>query len=256
MTIKDIIKRIAYYVSVPKCICCDEILDFDDAALCKSCLEAHKEYKLRYCSACHNEYSACICSNDYLSARYVKKLIKVFRYKPSLSPNEKIPSNELIYQLKRGYRRDIVAFLADEISNAVKSNIKYENFIITNIPRSKSRKHKYGIDHSKAIAKAVAKRLGIRYVEILKSKAKKAQKKTHGDERFQNAAFDYKADYILDGMDVMIFDDIVTTGASMAACAMLVKGLGARRIVGVCVGIAFKDKYIPFDDSDRFYKRK
>lgn len=254
MNIKEIVKRILYYISVPKCISCSEILDFEDRALCKTCLSEHMQLKLKRCSNCYKEYHNCTCSNDYLSARFVKKLVKVFRYKPSLSPNDIIPSNELIYQIKRGYRRDIVEFLADEISEAVKTNIKYEAYVITSVPRSDFRRLKYGIDHSKTIAKTVAKRLGIEYLEIFKSKSKKPQKKTRGEQRFSNAVFDYKTEYDLSGTRVLIFDDIVTTGASLGACAMLIKGLGAREIVGACVGIAFKDKYIPFDSSDRFAK--
>ena len=43
-------------------------------------------------------------------------------------------------------------------------------------------------------------------------------------------------------------DDIVTSGASMGHAAMLIRGLGAKTIVGVVLGIAYSD--------ERTYKQK
>ena len=256
MNFKELIDRMVYYITVPKCICCAKILDFDDRAICKECLSDYNLNKSKQCSLCKNVYSECTCSNDYLGKRFVKKLCKVYRYKPSSSPNEKIPSNELIYQIKRGYRKDIVEFLAGEVASVISKNLKYENYIITSVPRSFGRRIKYGIDHSETIARAVAKRLNIDYYQFLKSKSKKAQKKTHGEERFKNISFDYKNEVDLTGERIIIFDDIVTTGASMGGCAILLKGLGAKEIVGASISIAYKDKYIPFNTDDRFYLKK
>lgn len=261
MNLNNIFERIIYYLTVPKCICCSEILDFGDKALCKTCLKSYNENKNQRCSVCKNVYSKCSCTNDYLSKRFVKKLLKVYRYRPSSSPNEKIPSNELIYHIKRGYRRDIVDFLSDEMVSVIKQNIKYEKFVITSVPRSRSRIIKYGIDHSRKIAEAIASKLDIEYVSLLKSNSKKAQKKTHGDERFKNISFDYidnidKHKDAISGRGIILFDDIVTTGASMGGCSVLLKGLGAKSIIGASLSIAFKDNYVAFSKDDRFSPKK
>lgn len=254
MKLKELLERVIYYVTVPKCICCESILDFGDKALCSKCLEEYNSVKMRICSCCKRPYANCLCSNDYLNKHFVRKLIKCYRYKPSQSIDEKIPSNEVIYHIKRGYRRDLVDFLSQEIALSISKSLKYENYIITSVPRSRSRKLKYGIDHSEQIAKAVAKKLNIKYMQFLKSKSKKPQKKTHGEERFNNISFDYKINADLNGVRIILVDDIVTTGASIGGCAMLLKGLGAKEIVGAALSIAFKDKYVPFSNVDRFDK--
>ena len=75
----------------------------------------------------------------------------------------------------------------------------------------------------------------------------KPQKKTHGEQRLKNAKFDYRRRIPdIKGKNVLLVDDIVTTGASMGNSAMLLHGLGAKRIVGVCLSIAYRDKYTPF----------
>ena len=89
----------------------------------------------------------------------------------------------------------------------------------------------------------------------MKSKLKTPQKKVHGEQRIKNAEFDYlKKHPSVRGKRVILFDDIVTTGASMGASAMLIKGLGAKEIVGACIAIAFRDKYKPFEKSDSDYR--
>lgn len=247
MNYKEIYKRLIYYVAVPKCACCREILDYEDRALCRACAEEYNNVKLGNCSVCSRTYDECTCSNEYLEKHMVKRLVKVFRYKRSLFEVEKVPPNELLYVIKREKRRDIIDLLSDELVRSIKANIKYTDFIVTNVPRKRSRAVKYGLDHSKELAKAVAKKLGLDYVESLRSNLDVAQKKTHGAERMKNAKFDYrKRTPDLKGKRVFLVDDIVTTGASMGNCAMLLRGLGAKEVVGVCVSVAFKDKYTPF----------
>ena len=189
MDIKEIYKRLIYYVAVPKCACCYEILDFNERALCSECIEKYNNVKLGNCSVCAKTYDKCICSNEYLEKHMVKRLVKVFRYKQPLVETEKIPSNELIYVLKRVKRRDIIDFLSDELVKSIEENIKYSDFAVTNVPRKRSRAVKYGLDHSKELAKAVAKKLDLDYLELLNSKLDVAQKKTHGVDRIKNACF-------------------------------------------------------------------
>ena len=253
MNVKDLYKRFVYYTAVPKCASCREILDFEDKALCKSCLSEYRNIKMINCSRCAKTYDKCICSFDYLEKHFVKRLAKVFRYKHPEGANDRIPSNELIYNLKRERRTDIIEFLTDELERSLAENLDLDGFVITNVPRKKSRTLKYGLDHSAELAKSLGKRLGIEYVSLLESKLARAQKKTRGDERIKNAKFDYRRSAPdVKGKRVLLLDDIVTTGASMGNSATLIKGLGAKEIVGVCVSIAYKDKYVPFEKSSPF----
>ena len=174
------------------------------------------------------------------------KLLKIFRYKPSSDPNERIPANQLIYVIKRVKRRDLIDFISDEIIITIRNSIDLKDFVLSNVPRKKSRVLKYGFDHSEEIAKAISKKLGLKYIKLLKSKSKRAQKKLHGDERIKNAEFDIiKRKQNLKGKRVLLLDDIVTTGASMGASAMLIRALGAKEVVGACLAITYRDEYKP-----------
>ena len=247
MDINKIYNSALYYLTVPKCVCCRERLDIDDKALCKDCLKEYRNIKLSNCSICSLPLEKCSCVNDFLDRHYVHKLVKLFRYKQPAHPNDRMPANELIYNIKRTNRRDLLSFITDELVSAIENTVDYKKFIITNVPRKTSRVTKYGLDHSAEIAKSIAKRLNIKYVKTLKSTSKKPQKKTHGDERLKNAKFDYlRKSPEIKGKNILLVDDIVTTGASMGNSAMLLHGLGVKRIVGVCLSIAYRDKYKPF----------
>lgn len=252
--LKKLLKVALYYITVPKCVCCEEILDIDDVALCKRCIKEYENSKLSDCSLCGKVLNECTCVNDYLERHMVHKLIKVFRYKPSVDFNEKIASNELIYHIKREKRNDLLHFMAKEIVLAIRNSLTLDdNYIISSVPRKRSRVIKYGLDHSAEIAKTVAKLLGIEYVSLLVSNSKQPQKKTHGNMRLQNAVFDYKKKIPdISGKHVLLLDDIVTTGASLGNSAMLIRGLGAKQVIGVCMAIAYTDSYVPFETKPKF----
>ena len=244
--VKDIFQKILFYMTVPKCVCCGEKLDIDDRALCKDCLKEHKRTKDSVCSVCFKQLSSCKCSNKYLKSHMMPKLIKIFRYKPSSDPNEKIPSNQLIYVIKRVRRKDLLDFISDEMIEAINNSIVTDDYVISNVPRKRSRVLKYGFDHSQEIAKAISEKLDIPYVKLLKSESKTAQKKLHGDARLKNAEVDVlKRHPDVKGKRVLLVDDIVTTGASMGASAMMIRAIGAKEVTGVCLGITYRDEYTP-----------
>lgn len=249
MKVKEIIKRILYYVSVPKCVLCKEKLDYEDRGLCKTCKSVYEEHKMRNCPHCSMVLSECNCTYEVLESHGIKNLVKLFRYSKT---EQSQPSNYLIYSLKQDNRSDVISFLADELSEALRRIIDPKiEYVITNVPRRRKAKVNFGYDHARVLAREVSKRLGVEYVELLRSMAKKSQKSVYGAERIRNANFDYvsKMDYSLRGKHVILIDDIVTTGASMSNCATLIKGLRPKRIIGACLGVAYREPYIKFDRS-------
>ena len=153
-----------------------------------------------------------------------------------------MPSNSLIYSLKRDNREDVLSVSADELTMAIKNSVENPaNCVFTNIPRRKSAIVEYGIDHSGLLAREVAKRFDGKYLELLKSNAKKAQKSLDTNERRKNADFSIIKDIDLKGKTVIIVDDIITSGSSMANAAALIRSMGSKDIIAACLAIAYKD---------------
>ena len=253
MDIKELFNRALYYVSVPKCVYCKDKLDYTERGLCKKCKEIYDAHKLRNCPKCSAVLSECFCTYEFLDEHSVKNLVKIFRYSKN---EEAMPSNYLIYSLKQDNRKDVISFLADEMSNALSIHLDRDpsEYIVTSVPRRRSAIVNFGYDHAAKLAREVAKRLGTEYLTILKSKATDPQKSVYSQARIENARFDYKCkkDLTLKGKTVIIVDDIITTGASITNCATLIRALRPRRIIGACLGTAYKEvgpefKYSAFE---------
>ena len=252
INLSELWEQILFYVSVPTCVSCKTRLLKTESALCQKCIEKREGLKFRNCSRCGKKLDKCICSNEYLESHYVRRLAKCFRY---IQREDMLPLNAPIYSLKRHNRKDVLEFCSNELERVIRNCYpKANTYIFTNVPRSCSSIVKYGFDHAEMLAKNVANRLGAQYEKLLVSNVKIEQKKLHGESRKINARFSLIDNSIdLSGKTVIIIDDIVTTGSSMGAAAMLIHGAGAKRILGATLGIAYKDKYTPFPYSSKTY---
>jgi hypothetical protein len=151
MKFNELIDTILFYASVPKCVSCGTRLKRDEKAICDRCMIEYKEIKKRNCSICAKTLDRCSCTNYYLDSHYIHKLIKVYRY----VRRESLPTNEIIYSLKRSNRKDVLTFLTDELSSAIDNSLIIDKSVVfTNVPRRKKEANKYGLDHAAALSKS------------------------------------------------------------------------------------------------------
>ncbi len=241
MNIKELSDRVLFALSVPKCVCCREPLDYGQKAFCPKCSADFEEIKTRNCSRCAKKLNACSCSNEYLEGHFIKRVVKCFRY---LVKDEINPANALIFSMKKDNRKDVLEVCTQELVAAIRNSVDNPNeYIITNIPRRKAEIIDKGLDQAELLARAIATTLGAEYMPILKSLSKKSQKTLERADRLKNANFVIKTEADLTGKSVIIVDDVITTGASMGTAAALIRSLGAKNITAAALGIAYRDKY-------------
>jgi len=242
MKLSEFWHRAAYYLTVPRCVCCGEPLSVDERALCEECRLSYENMKDRTCSLCFSAIRECTCPCHFLDTHYVHKLIKVTRY---VRGDADVPSNALVYALKQDHRDDIFSFIADDMATSIRaSGIPTEDALFIGVPRRTRAIRHFGFDHAAILASYLAKRLGGKSLRLLRSDSKRAQKEMHGIERLENIRIRTRFRYRrtdLSGKRIFLIDDIVTTGASMGITAMHLRGMGAKRIVGVCFSIAYMD---------------
>jgi predicted amidophosphoribosyltransferase len=239
MNIKELKDRALFALSVPKCICCQQRLDYGQKAFCAKCSDSLEEYLPRNCSRCAKPLIQCSCSNNFLETHFVKRVIKCYRYK---SNDDASASSRLIFSLKRDNRRDVLDRASEMLVEAINNSIDNPSeYIITNIPRRESAIVEYGFDHSALLAKEIARKSGAEYVSFFKSKAKRAQKSLDSIERRKNADFVLINERDLSKRRVIIVDDIITSGASMSNAATLLRSLNCHDITAAALAIAYKD---------------
>ena len=121
---------------------------------------------------------------------------------------------------------------AEPLARAVAEELPIlsHNTIVVPLPTATNRVRMRGYDQSYLLARALAKQLGLRFSTPL---ARWRDTRQLGASRQQRLAQAAEAFYMVKpeackGAEFLLVDDVVTTGASLAAAARLLRGAGAR----------------------------
>jgi ComF family protein len=233
-----ILRTIASHLTVNRCLACRERIGAEDT-FCPSCAKLYAEQRKWGCGICGAPLGACLCSGAFLERHGVRRMVKLFRYRPD---NSELVGNRLLYRLKRHNIRVLQDFLARELAASVRDLLPLnETYAVAYVPRTKKHIGKYGFDQSAALAKALAKKLGLPFLAALRRAPRAPVQKSMAskEERYKNAAESFlpKKEMSLRGERVLLVDDVVTTGASMAACARALRRMGAREVIALSVSV-------------------
>lgn len=111
--------------------------------------------------------------------------------------------------------------------------------MISWIPLSAKRKHKRGYDQAQLLAEAAAKVLGMEAVPVLrKARDVPPQSTLHtAEERRANISGCYvvRSAEAVRGKNILLIDDIITTGSTLSECARMLLTAGAASVRGAAV---------------------
>lgn len=234
--LKKLRDKLLDLVFPPLCASCDEPTGNHDA-LCDECLAKYaKEQKVK-CRTCHMPVSDCSCS----IGNGVHGLICSTFYTHYEAGGNRV-TEKLIFRLKRERDDKLCDFFAREASAKVMRHLHMmkldvKRCVITYPPRSESGIRKYGFDHARLVAAGISHYTGIPLAVTLDRAGGDEQKKLTGSERLRNVQTSLriydKAD--VRGLTVFLFDDIVTTGATVGTASSLLKEAGASSVIPVSI---------------------
>lgn len=229
------------WLFVPKCAVCGERLDHDKTVpLCNKCLLDWEREKLADCPNCGQKVENCWCGIPQDKRHY----IYAERHLSYYSSHRDSVTKRIVFSIKRKKNLPVFDMLADELAEAVRFDFPVNgDFILVNVPRSRASVTEYGFDQSLILCKKISLRLGIPVNEVLVHKGEGIQKSLDTKLRVENARKSYFIDpqkkEIVKGKKVILVDDIVTTGATVSRCAMLVKRAGAERVYVLSIAKTF-----------------
>ena len=143
------------------------------------------------------------------------------------------PVKELILQLKFHRLRAAVEAAAELAIGAVEAEWPID--VVTAVPVSAGRYRERGYNQSELVARSVAARLRLPYSSLLGRQTSTHQLGVDRRTRFEQVEGAFYALKRLHGQRVLLVDDVVTTGATLAACAKVLKAAGAVEVYGVAV---------------------
>ena len=155
----------------------------------------------------------------------VKKLVRAFKYPP------------FIKELSQTLSEIIIAHL--QMSNNVEN---FREYIIVPVPLEKRRMKWRGFNQAEEIGKHLADYLKLPLVSevLVKAKPTPPQVELPSKRRKENLRETFFAKNIksVRGKNILLLDDVYTTGSTMEECARTLRKAGAKKIIGAAVARA------------------
>jgi ComF family protein len=107
--------------------------------------------------------------------------------------------------------------------------------LIVPVPLSKRRRHERGFNQAEVLAQIVKKSSGIpvdaaSLLRTVHTAAHRAGMDAKARERTVKNAFVVKRKNLIEGKNILIIDDVFTTGSTVSACAKVLKKNGAGKV--------------------------
>lgn len=203
----------------PRCPFCETIQR--DETPCKQCLKNTTELTAIVCPICGAYPEDCHCGLRQFAFR---RNVSAFAYAGA-------PRNMLL-RFKQRNRPQLAEFMSRRMYYHIIARLGKEFSCITYVPQTRQSSLKRGYYPSKVLAEALASRLELPCRCVLRRVGNVQQKYLSSEERWANAKENYK---LLPNASVagrvLLIDDLFTTGATLNACAELLREAGAEEVV-------------------------
>lgn len=221
--IKNFLNQIIFSIYPNKCVCCGEIIE-EKISICNSCNFLIERINLDdFCFECGFEKADCKCK------------FSIFRFNAIISVFKNIGlARKAYYSYKFLKKQHFYSFFSEELYRAVKKHFVDISFdCVCSVPSYKNNTY----DHSGYIASGLAQKLNLPFLcDAIKCvKKTKKQHKSTIEERIKNVNNKYVTSMDLHGQNVLLVDDIKTTGATLDECTKSLLYAGAESVYCITV---------------------
>jgi len=242
MSVKKILTKSLNIIFPVKCVCCKKFSAKSDSEdiLCESCRDTLNKEAAFNCRFCGDPPYRCGCKK----VKNIDKLVFPYFYR-----GDKL--KQAIYAVKKANLYYINEFFAKSMYNSLKLSDKIKTGdidIITNTPRMKRSIKLYGYNQTEVLAKIISKYTGIYYMPVVEASKlyHTEQKSLDKTQRISNVKNKFtvtkniiKNKDIIKDKNILIIDDIVTTGSTLSECARVMKNIGAKSVCALCAASVF-----------------
>lgn len=207
----------------PRCGVCREFIDISsETGFCHNCLEGFVEIRPPFCSICGRIFETAQDESHACGACTVKPPpfnIARAPYVYDDSATGAIAAFKYNFRLHVGAR--LAQMFADYLDTPEGEQLMFD--IVVAVPLHPKRLRWRGFNQALVLAKAVAKKRDaqVEFNNLRRIRSTKPQTELGPKERVTNVkgAFELKKPWLLKEQNVLIVDDVYTTGATVAECA-------------------------------------
>ncbi len=140
-------------------------------------------------------------------------------------------AKKIVYELKVGKKKYLIDLLSKMMADTYIEE-KFDADVVTFVPMTKKEEKVRGFNQSKLLAYALAKRLNLPVEEaIQKVRETQSQKKLSAKERAKNLEDAFRVyDGFGKGKNVLLVDDVLTTGATANECSKMLAKTKPKKI--------------------------
>lgn len=225
--IRNLILGLIFPIQCPGCGVILESLDEQQKYICQKCLDSIEINSGFFCSICLKRLPfAKICHpKSYLLAA-------------AASYNDIVIKNALWhfkYQSIKGLKRELGGLMIKYLKTLDIKNL--ESYILAPMPLHPKKQRQRGFNQAELLAEAVAKNFNLPVERLLiKTRYTESQTKTQNwEERKKNIkdSFRLAPKAEIAGKNILLIDDVFTSGATMNEAVSVLKQAGAKKIIGV-----------------------
>lgn len=215
----------------PTCISCNCILDTFKTTryICEDCKNDFHFKEISGCKICgrNTENELCDICKKFKNVSFVKNY-SLFNYEGLYK--------SFIYRFKYGLKKEYSLLMAKLMYEYIlQKDLLADIDLITCVPMYKEKEKKRGFNQSELLAKELSKLLGIPYKKTLeRTKNTVPQSSLTIEHRFKNLnnvfEINQNKKINLDKLNILIIDDIYTSGATIMKCSDILKANGINKI--------------------------
>lgn len=228
-------KKILEIIFPSHCLSCEEIVN-KDALFCNACwpkLQFITEPKCKICSYPFEfQGLELICAKCLTQKPSFDKVISIFRYNDILK--------KVVKSLKY-HEQTLIAKKLSKLLIARSQNEINNSDIVVPVPLHIKRLRKRKFNQAILLAKSLVKNQKIIFFPdlLIRTKNTKPQVELRKKERETNLkgafALNIKYQSPIKGKNILLVDDVVTTGTTLEECAAILKKHGAKRVIAITI---------------------
>jgi len=208
-----------------RCVGCGRVGDF----LCLECLRKLPRLVPPFCPRCGRpQASSIVCPSCWQRPTEIDGIRSLFRFDEVVRKS--------IHELKYRNLKAISPCLAELLADYLKEN-PLPGEALVSVPLHPRRLRERGYNQSSLLARELGKRIDLLVIEDCLIRVKQAQPQVRAvdaEERRSNVADAFACrDERVSGKQIILIDDVCTSGATLESCATVLKDRGATSVWGL-----------------------